>query len=438
MITKVALVLKGYPRLSETFIAQEIKALEQRGLQIQLVSLRHPTDSHVHPIHREIKAPVNYLPEYLHQEPWRVVKALFKLVYKSAFWRLLVVWWRDYKRDRTRNRLRRLGQALVLAVELPAATQWLYAHFIHTPGSVTRYTSLLTGLPWSCSAHAKDIWTTPQWELTEKLNELAWLATCTQANQQYLQSLSAAPEKVMLVYHGLDFNRFNTITPPETNDSSVSVDNKSGKAKNTEEICPTVVQLISVGRAVAKKGYDVLLQALAQLPSELSWRFVHIGGGPLLTSLKQQAANLGIADKVRWLGAKPQEEVLAQYRQSAIFVLASKITEDGDRDGLPNVLMEAQSQGVACIASDISGIPELIIDKKTGLLVPQGDVAALTHAIAKLISDSELRYRLAVAGQQRVTEEFSLATNIERLAEQFGLAYPESCSKREEKNKSSA
>ncbi|NYZ67507.1 glycosyltransferase family 4 protein [Endozoicomonas sp. SM1973] len=429
-MTKVALVLKGYPRLSETFIAQEIKALEQRGLQIQLVSLRHPTDSHVHPIHQEIKAPVNYLPEYLHQEPWRVIKALVKVIPKSTFWRLLAVWWQDFKRDRTRNRLRRLGQALVLAVELPAATQWLYAHFIHTPGSVTRYTSLLTGLPWSCSAHAKDIWTTPQWELAEKLNELTWLATCTQANQQYLQSLSATPEKVMLVYHGLDFNRFNAKTPSNISapsnisDSVVSVDDKFSNETNEETNSP-VVQLISVGRAVAKKGYDVLLQALAQLPNELNWRFVHIGGGPLLAGLKQQAIRLGIANQVVWLGAQPQAEVLAQYRQSAIFVLASKITEDGDRDGLPNVLMEAQSQGVACIASNISGIPELIIDEKTGLLVPQDDVTALTHAIAKLISDSEFRHQLAAAGQQRVTTEFSLNTTIERLAQQFGLASSE-------------
>ncbi|WP_230425604.1 glycosyltransferase family 4 protein [Spartinivicinus ruber] len=414
MINKVALVLKGYPRLSETFIAQEIKALEQRGLQIQLVSLRHPTDQHVHPIHKEIKAPVNYLPEYLHQEPWRVIKALLKLVHKKAFWQLLLVWWQDFKRDRTRNRLRRLGQALVLAVELSTETQWLYAHFIHTPGSVTRYASLLTGLPWSCSAHAKDIWTTPQWELTEKLNELTWLATCTGANQQYLQSLAANPEKVILVYHGLDFNRFKAASRSEISDRSVP----EKAVRSTKSV---VVQLISVGRAVAKKGYDVLLQALAQLPTELNWHFVHIGGGPLLSSLQTQATQLGIADKVEWLGAKPQEEVLAQYRQADIFVLASKITDDGDRDGLPNVLMEAQSQGLSCIASNISGIPELIIDQQTGLLVPQEDASALANAIAKLITDDTLRHRLAEAGKQRVTTEFSLATNIERLVKQFGL-----------------
>lgn len=424
MINKVALVLKGYPRLSETFIAQEIKALEQRGLQIQLVSLRHPTDTYVHPIHQEIKAPVTYLPEYLHHEPWRVSKALVKWVGKGVFWRLVKVWWQDFKRDKTRNRLRRLGQALVLARELPTETQWLYAHFIHTPGSVTRYTSLLTGLPWSCSAHAKDIWTTPQWELSEKLNELSWLATCTLANQQYLQSLAADPNKVMLVYHGLDLNRFTSLKPPlnPLSDNGINADPVStNDTSSTGSAETAVVQLISVGRAVAKKGYDVLLHALAQLPAELNWRFVHIGGGPLLESLKAQAGNLGIADNIRWLGAKPQMEVLAEYRQSDIFVLASKITDDGDRDGLPNVLMEAQSQGLACIASNISGIPELVTDQQTGLLVPQGDVNALAQGLATLITNEPLRKQLAAAGKQRVTAEFSLDTTIEKLAQQFGL-----------------
>ena len=171
MARAVAFVLKGYPRLSETFIAQEIHALERAGLDIRIVSLRHPTDKMVHPIHGEIGAPVTYLPEYLYRAPRRVMSALVA-AYRRPGWRLA---WRqllrDLRRDPTPNRVRRFGQAAVLAHELGDDVARLHAHFLHTPASVVRYAAMLRGLPWSVSAHAVDIWTTPAWEKREKLAE---------------------------------------------------------------------------------------------------------------------------------------------------------------------------------------------------------------------------------------------------------------------------
>ena len=154
---RIAIVLKGYPRLSETFIAQEIRALEVRGLGLRLVSLRHPTDRTQHPVHREIEAPVRYLPEYLYQEPLRVLRALFAVRRRSGFANALATWWRDLRRDPCANRVRRFGQALVLAAELESDVVHLHAHFLHTPASVARYAALVLGMPWSFSAHAKDI-----------------------------------------------------------------------------------------------------------------------------------------------------------------------------------------------------------------------------------------------------------------------------------------
>nr|WP_242521716.1 glycosyltransferase family 4 protein [Motiliproteus sp. SC1-56] len=407
---RVALILKGYPRLSETFIAQEIRKLEQRGLQLTLVSLRHPTDKAVHPIHREIEAPVLYLPEYLHQEPLRVLAGLLASLRRpSALLRALAPWLRDLVRDPSRNRLRRFGQALVLAAELPPGTDWLYAHFIHTPGSVTRYCARLTGLPWSASAHAKDIWTLPAWELREKLAELQWLVTCTQANCDYLQRLSPVPGRVSLVYHGLDFQRFSPALRDEHS-------HRNG--------LKAPVELISVGRAVPKKGYRHLLNALAQLPGHLHWRLTHIGGGTELPRLQRQAQALGVDERVRWLGALPQEEVLDYYRQADIFVLASTVVDDGDRDGLPNVLMEAQSQRLCCISTRISGIPELIHDGETGLLVEERDEDALAAALTRLIADPALRHRLGEAGYHRVTEQFDADRGIDILMEKFPAASP--------------
>jgi len=403
-MTAIAFILKGYPRLSETFIAQEILALEQTGLDIRIVSLRHPTDRQQHPLIGQIQAPVNYLPEYLHREPVRVFKAWWRLRTSPAYrqvWKLFVA---DLRRDRSRNRIRRFGQALVLALELPARVRHLHAHFLHTPASVARYAAHLSGRTWSASAHARDIWTSPQWELREKLAEARFVVTCTALNVRYLRDLSPYPQRLELVYHGLDLERFDS--PPEK-DPAAGV------------LASGPVQLLSVGRAVEKKGYPVLLEALAQLPAELHWQLHHVGGGPLLKSLKRQALDLGLSEAIRWHGALAQGQLLELYRQSDIFVLSSQVAGDGDMDGLPNVLMEAQSQRLACIASRLSAIPELIEDSITGLLVPPGDAPALAAALEHLIRDPLERQRLATAGEQRVRRDFAMQRGIGKLLRQF-------------------
>lgn len=406
MSGQFAIVLKGYPRLSETFIAQEIHALERRGLQIELISLRHPTDTRRHPIHDEIRATVNYLPEYLGDEPARVVRGWRSARKHPGFWRAVRVWLRDLVRDPTPNRVRRFGQAVVLAMELPPETRQIHAHFMHTPASVARYAALIRQLPWSCSAHAKDIWTSPEWEKREKLADCHWLVTCTRVNADHLAGLAPHPEKVLLAYHGLDFTRFaspETARPPR--DGSRADD-------------PAV--LLSVGRAVNKKGFDVLLKALSQIPPGLHWRYVHIGGGEELEALKRQAADLALGDRISWLGALPQKEVLANYRSADLFVLPCRITADGDRDGLPNVLMEAQSQGLACVSTTVSAIPELITHDVTGILTPPDEPQALADALATLIAGPDDRERLGKAGMANVRAEFGMQAGLDKLAAAFG------------------
>ena len=185
----VAVVVKGYPRLSETFIAQELLALERRGIDLVIVSLRRPTDRFTHPVHAEIGSPVHYLPEYLHEAPTRVLRAWTKARRLPGYPRARSMWLADFARDRTRNRVRRFGQALVLAAEL-GGVESIHAHFLHTPASVARYASTMLGVGWSFSAHAKDVWTTPEWEKREKLADARFGVTCTRSNLDHLAALA--------------------------------------------------------------------------------------------------------------------------------------------------------------------------------------------------------------------------------------------------------
>lgn len=403
MAKTIAIVLKGYPRLSESFIAQEILSLEKAGLKLMLISMRHPTDGKVHPVHREIRSPVRYLPEYLHDEPWRVFKAFIRAQGLRGYWRALPTFLRDLWREPDLHRIRRIGQALVLVTEIDPEIAWLHAHFIHTPASVTRYASIMTGIGWSCSAHAKDIWTTRDEELHRKLDALEWAVTCTRAGYLKLQSLASNPQKVHLSYHGLDLCRFGRFSGTRAvRDGSEPTD-------------PVII--LSVGRAVAKKGYDVLLDALEKLPAELSWRFVHVGGGELLKPLQEKARALGIEARIQWLGSQAQEDVLARYRTSDLFVLACRIADDGDRDGLPNVLVEASSQGLPCVSTRVSGVTELLEDGATGLVVAPDDPDALATALAQAISDPALRYRLGTAAEELVRTRFDHHASVTELVE---------------------
>jgi glycosyltransferase involved in cell wall biosynthesis len=266
---------------------------------------------------------------------------------------------------------------------------------------------LITGLSWTVSAHAKDIWTVPVWEKRTKLAEARWVVTCTEAGRSHLACLAPRRNGVALCYHGLDLERFPA-APPRSN---------GGDGSDPQH--PVI--LLSVGRLVAKKGYEDLLAALALLPPGLEWRFVHIGGGTLRTALIRRAGRLGLSHKIEWRGALAQPDVLAGYREADLFVLASKVAKDGDRDGLPNVLIEAQSQRLACIATDVSGIPELIEQGVTGFLVPPDDPAGLAQAMCALIRDPARRAALGTAGERRVRSNFAMKSGIDVLAERFGL-----------------
>lgn len=400
----LAVLVKGWPRLSETFIAQELVALEAAGHAFEIWSLRHPTDVKRHPLHDKLQAKVFYLPEYLHEEPERVRAgraAARKLPGYAEAWR---IWRADLRRDPSRNRIRRFGQACVLAAEMPEEVLGLYAHFLHTPSSVARYAAIMRGLPWSFSAHAKDIWTSPEWELREKLSAgshgAAFGATCTGFGAKHLQDLSDVRSRVDLIYHGLDLSRFPE--PPARNWR------KAGDP----------LHLMSVGRLVEKKGFDRLIAALALLPGDLDWHWTHIGGGGLRDLLGGMAGDAGIAHRITWRGACDQPEVIDAMRAADLFVLPSRVARDGDRDGLPNVLMEAASQLLPILSTPVSAIPEFIESGTHGLLAEDAP-EQLAAAIRRMAARPDQAAGMAEAALQRLRQDFGMAPGIARLSERL-------------------
>jgi hypothetical protein len=396
----LAIVVKGWPRLSETFIAQELVALEEAGLRFDLWSLRHPTDTKTHPLHDRLQARLRYLPEYLHAEPRRVHEAVGAVTHLAGFDAAAEAYARDLARDDTANRRRRWGQACVLAHEAGGPLEAIYAHFLHTPSSVARYAAILRGVPWSFSAHAKDIWTSPEWELREKLSGAhhgaAFGATCTRFGAEHLQGLADTPERVDLVYHGLDLGRFPA--PPER------------ALRRTD----ATLNMMSVGRLVEKKGFDTLIDALALLPADLDWHWTHIGGGELDAQMRARADAAGVADRITWRGACDQPDVIAAMRAADLFVLPSRIAADGDRDGLPNVLMEAASQLLPILSTPVSAIPEFITDGVHGLLA-QDTARDFADAMLRVAQDPALGPRLAQAAHTRLHAEFTMAPGIAHL-----------------------
>jgi glycosyltransferase involved in cell wall biosynthesis len=404
----IAVVVKCWPRLSETFIAQEMAGLEARGLRLVIYSLRLPTDPAVHPVHARVRAPIVYLPEYLKKDPLRVLRAWWKVRrlpgYRVARARFL----HDLLRDRTPNRIRRFGQGMVLAAEMPAGIERMYAHFIHTPASATRYAALMRGLPWSASAHAKDIWTSQEWELRTKLGDIDWLITCTRFALGRLKELVPDHDRLRLVYHGLDLAHLPAPPPQRSRRDGRNPDD------------PVVI--LSVGRRVAKKGYDDLLAALAMLPKDLNWRFEHIGAGVLGDSFEQTAERLGIGDRCVWHGARPQAEVFDAYQRADIFVLASKTADDGDREGMPNVLQEAGYQRMAIVSTRSAAIGEFIADQDNGLLADPASPPQLAAALERLARDPDLRARFGERANEIVRTRFSYEAGVDWIAR--SLAQP--------------
>jgi glycosyltransferase involved in cell wall biosynthesis len=397
---RICVVVHAWPRLSMTFVAQELVGLEQEGLDLWIATWGTP-DKIRHPIHDQLKASVHRLPKGADAFK-RLVQAWREVRHTKGYAAARSLFWNEFRKDPTKRKLRAFARGIILAAEMPKDIRVIYVHFIGSSATVARYVSMITGLPLAASAHARDIWTSSEVDIRAKLAAMKWCATCTTIGADHLRTLTDADDKILLIHHGLSFERFPADIPVRSGASGSNPDEP--------------VKLLSVGRAVEKKGFDVLLEALAALTADLHWHWTQIGDGKIIDQLRRRADELGLSGRIDWLGARDQRAVIELYRSSDLFVLPCREASDGDRDGLPNVLMEAQSQGLACLSTNFSEIPELIIDGETGVLVPPAEVEPLRSALERLMRSPGERDRLGRAGYDRVRTRFESESGIRKIA----------------------
>jgi glycosyltransferase involved in cell wall biosynthesis len=431
----VTFLLKRFPRLSETFILNELLALEGQGVPLRIYSILDPQESIVHADVARLRTPVEYFPGGW-RGAWDVARshAQVAVAAPGTYLRTLA----DATSRFRRTAIKHFVRAGWLAARLrESGTVHLHAHFAHGPASVAQFASRLAGVSFSFTAHAKDIYTSPPELLKAKLRAARFVVTCTDYNAQHLAHLAGEPwaERIHRIYHGVDFDRFGVSSgsvssasaDPEPASGSGSAGpgpvsgsravgaSPAGRAERDPSDTGVPV-CVSIGRLVEKKGFVYLIEAARILQADgRAVRFRIIGGGDQRAALEAEIERAGLRGVVEVGGAMPQEKLIAEYERAALFVLPCVVTENGDRDGIPNVLVEAMRMGVPVISTAISGIPELVIDGETGLLVPPRDPHALARAIERLLGDPVLAQSLAARAAQHVADRFDLHRNAERL-----------------------
>jgi glycosyltransferase involved in cell wall biosynthesis len=426
---EIGYILKGYPRTSETFISNEIYLLEGEGLRLSIFSLKKLEGQQRHGLIDLIKAPVTYLPQTTSAEKDVFIIWLWKNLpqFAADHWKLV--------RLRPMVYLKTLMQVLVMCMKYRAgafaAPNWgfikeflhagfialkvlesgcirhLHAHFCHTTTTVTMLASKLCHLPFSFTAHAKDIYRkdlNPGDLLSLKMRHAKFAVTCTKANQEYLDRFRPKTTPLYTIYHGLDLTLF---TPGN---------DRSEKKDQTDQ--PLI---LSVGRLVEKKGFTYLVEACRLLKDRgYTFKCRIVGGADQYTeTISSLVTQLNLSEDITLHHAVTQEELRGIYRQATVFALPCQVIENGDRDGIPNVLVEAMAMGLPVVSTNISGIPELIEDGVDGLLVPQKNAEALADALERLLNNHDLRQAFGKTARAKVCRHFDSKRNVIMLRDLF-------------------
>jgi glycosyltransferase involved in cell wall biosynthesis len=392
--TDLAVLVNGFPRLSETFVLHELLELERRGLRLHVFALRRPEEVVQQDALSELRAPVEYLPSS--PVPYR--RSRVRLAHSALLLQRRLGYLHGYAEVLASPEYSRslgVNAALLAHGLVRLGSPPLYVHFAHKPATIGRFASLLAGVPYALSAHAKDIWLTPERELARKVRDARVVLTCTEQGRAQLARLADGWTPVHLVHHGVEVK---------------------GRVRSSRRA--EAPRILAVGRLVEKKGHETLLLAASLLRDrglEFSLRLA--GEGPEWSRLQRLVHELRLGDRVAFLGPLSESEVRAEYEQADVFALPCRKLANGDQDGLPNVILEAMAHGLPVVSTRLDGITEAIVDGDSGLLADQDDPEAVATHLGRLIEDAGLRERVGDAGRDRVAACFERAANLPRVVE---------------------
>ncbi len=407
----IAYVLRMFPQLSETFIANEVLELERLGVPVRIYSYRRPKAPFTHASARSIRAPITYLPDPLWRHPCellgshRVIRRREPERYR-AMWRSALSYSLRRRHIDTWKRFLQAGALANLLYE--SDVRHLHAHFAHEATRVAMMASGLTGIPFSFTAHARDIYSrdVDAELLRDKVSAAEFVVTVSHYNREWITGLIGGPmaQRIRVLYNGVDLDTF----APD-----------GGKAREPDLV-------LGVGRLVEKKGFAHLVEACRILRNRgVRFHCEIVGDGEERRGLERAIRRKGLVEIVRLVGARSQEELPALYRRAALVAMPAVVARDGNRDALPTVLLEAIATGTPVVASRLTGITEIVDDGENGYLIEPGDAGALANAIERLLAEPKLRERMGAAGRRKAETCFDLATNVRTL---YGLL---DCERRE-------
>lgn len=391
----IGYVVKRYPRFSETFIVNEILAHERAGVPVQIFAVRRVNESSFQSILGQVRSPVQYISDSTPKADglWSALRAGARAL--PDFWKNL----EDFAGEDMPDVL----QAVQLAIAAQAAgITHFHAHFATVATTLARMAARFAGIDYSVTAHAKDIFHADidPLKLRRKLTDARAVVTVSDFNVDFLaREHGIRPPHVERIYNGLWLDEF-PFSPP------------AGRP----------CHIVAVGRLVEKKGFGMLVEACGLLrDSGQSFTCEIIGDGPERAALASQIAALGLEGCVSLSGALPRLNVVRALQGAAVSALPCIVADDGDRDSLPTVLVEAMALGTPCVSTDVTGVPEVVRHGETGLCVAQRDPAALADALAIVLDDPALRDRLARNARAMIERDFDVERNAALLRALFAV-----------------
>jgi glycosyltransferase involved in cell wall biosynthesis len=397
---KITYLTSKFPLLSETFIYEELLALQKLGHQVDMFVF-YNTGKKSHKYTDEVEQLVTYLPNIFSNEHLRAqvhfLRSHFKK-YRTALTEIIRETWRSPKL--LGKSLYAYSKGILLAYQLlDHPPDHLHAHWATMPTSAVHTAGHFLEIPYSFTSHAWDIYKQPLM-LSKKFEKAAFAVTISEYNKRFLSDqYSGADEKTFVVRCGINLERFKYVT-----------------AQN--DVNPP--NILFVGRLIEKKGAEILIQACSQLKKGgFAFQCIIVGDGPLQPELEKQVQRLDLVEEVLFTGGLDQDSLMAYWQTASVFVLPCLVAANNDRDGIPVALMEAMALGLPVISTTVSGIPELIENRISGLLVPPGDSTELAEAVIQILSDKDQAIVYARRARVKIEREYNITQNALQKAELF-------------------